>query len=127
MKFKPSLPIKSIVKSYGLKYYWIERPKFDGTQSCYSTDVESFYPLVGNSDPRTEDMQYVLKLCNSCPFKQQCFEWAICHEIHGIWGGTSENYRKQFRAKNKVGVVPLEYVHEFFKNKNPRFAAFKPA
>lgn len=125
MKFTPSLPIKKVVKKWGSNsYYWLERPKFDGSQSCYGIGTEVFYP-ISTLTPRQFDYQMIEKVCGSCPFKQQCFDYAVCHEPYGIWAGTTPNERKLFREKHKIGIVPLEYIKEFFIDSNPRFDVFK--
>jgi hypothetical protein len=34
------------------------------------------------------------ELCDTCPVKQQCFEYALeTHQEYGIWGGTTPDER----------------------------------
>lgn len=32
--------------------------------------------------------------CNACPVKAICLEFALLHDLSGIWGGTTESERK---------------------------------
>lgn len=34
-------------------------------------------------------------LCNSCPYKEACLEFALKNPQAGIWGGTTERERKR--------------------------------
>lgn len=108
--------IRKKIKKGNLTYYWLERPGFDGTQKCYGMDTEIFYPIefIDQGEAKT-----MAKFCNSCPFKQECFEWALVHESFGFWGGTTPPERERVRRANNIGLVPIEYVTEFF-NGDPR-------
>ena len=39
----------------------------------------------------------VLAICRDCPFRIPCMEWAIKHEDHGFWAGTSPHQRRKMR------------------------------
>jgi hypothetical protein len=58
--------------------------------NCIGTDNEAFYPEVG------ESVRAPKKIIN------ECFTYAIHHERHGIWGGSSANERIQIRRKNNI-------------------------
>lgn len=52
----------------------------------------------------SEDKHYVWErqakaLCNSCPVRMLCLDFAVKHPQHGIWGGTTPTERKNLRAK----------------------------
>lgn len=103
--------IRKQVKKHGLTFYWLERPAFDGTQKCAGMDTEIFYPIefLDRGEARV-----IEKFCNNCSFKQECFEWALVHEAYGFWGGTTPPDRERIRRANKIGLVPVEYISEFF-------------
>jgi WhiB family redox-sensing transcriptional regulator len=62
-------------------------PRFDETTSCNDTNADLFF-----SDQKLEIMQAKL-ICNSCPLIEQCRDWSIGNENHGVWGGMSERER----------------------------------
>ena len=69
-------------------------PNWDGAL-CAETDPELFFPDKTN----ISNGYLAKKICNKCPLKQQCFEYAIKDwELKGIWGGTSERERWEIRA-----------------------------
>lgn len=39
------------------------------------------------------------KVCATCPVRVECLEWALAHENHGVWGGTSERERRTIRRR----------------------------
>jgi len=43
------------------------------------------------------------KICRACPSMQQCLEYAIRHQEHGVWGATTTNERAKFmRATRRI-------------------------
>jgi len=41
-------------------------------------------------------------ICRSCPHQSECAEWGIQKERFGIWGGLSENERRNMRRANNI-------------------------
>ncbi len=59
--------------------------------------------------PRTRESYEITArakaVCEVCPYKQRCQDWALAHpEERGVWGGLSEDDRRQMRRKIKVSV-----------------------
>lgn len=82
--------------------------------ACKGMDPEVFYPNAG----RNERVQ---KLCDPCPVKAECLEFARVTETpklrHGIWGGVSARERevmfdgrKPVVSKVKVSPPPRPKV-----------------
>lgn len=38
-----------------------------------------------------------IKICNTCPVKELCLEWALSNDAEGIYGGTTTGRRKEMR------------------------------
>jgi WhiB family redox-sensing transcriptional regulator len=53
------------------------------------------------------------KMCNGCPIIEQCFQYAIKWEIHGVWGGTTANQRKMFRRAAKLPIPSRVPFHDW--------------
>lgn len=41
-------------------------------------------------------------ICEPCPIRENCLEWALHHEQYGIWGGTTEHQRRVLRKKRNI-------------------------
>lgn len=52
--------------------------------------------------PTKEDMamrREAKQICAFCPIKKECFDYAVSDwRVCGIWGGTTEDQRKQIRS-----------------------------
>jgi len=71
----------------------IQYPDFfsKGPALCTQVDSELFFP-TGN-EIRSEMTKQVMKICDDCPYKVECLEWALVNREDGIWGGTDEQMR----------------------------------
>jgi WhiB family redox-sensing transcriptional regulator len=79
-------------------------PYFDNTQLCAQTDPELFFPEVkGKKNPDyLETVKKAKAICGHCHFKDPCLEYALKHDIVGIWGGTEQAERDKLRSKAGV-------------------------
>lgn len=74
----------------------LQRPLWVTQAKCRGTDPNLFHPTRKNPlRPREERL--VARLCGSCPVREECLDYALEHHEKGIWGGTTENQRKQMR------------------------------
>lgn len=58
-------------------------------------------------DERHAEINKAKKLCNGCPFKQSCADWALEHrQVYGVWGGVSADTRRRAiaRAAGRAGA-----------------------
>jgi hypothetical protein len=46
----------------------------------------------------------VVAICESCPVHEQCFDWAVHHELHGYWAGTSAKRREVIRKTLNITI-----------------------
>lgn len=70
-----------------------------GAMACATTDPELWFPEQAVSSPAAK------KLCQECPVRQQCFEFALWHfQQFGIWGGTTAKERTAMRTR--LGIEP---------------------
>lgn len=67
--------------------------------ACRGRDVNRWYEFDGN--PIAE--QEVASFCrNACPVVTRCLIWALyLPEVHGVWGGMTEDQRRQLRSQYK--------------------------
>jgi WhiB family redox-sensing transcriptional regulator len=72
---------------------------------CSQVDTELFFPDKGDY----YKAQVAKKICRRCPHLQECLEWALVNERHGVWGGT--NARDRMAMRTKLGLkLREEYV-----------------
>ncbi len=61
---------------------------------CKDMDTEVFF---GITEPR------VLRvICNACPVKAECLDYAVRNLEFGFWGGKSEEERKSLRREHSI-------------------------
>lgn len=66
-----------------------------------------FFPARGQN----KKFKLAKKICESCPVKKQCLDFALENEeMHGVWGATSERTRRVMRRniRNGIKVVSIE-------------------
>jgi WhiB family transcriptional regulator, redox-sensing transcriptional regulator len=75
--------------------------------ACSTTDPELFFP-ISPSGPALAQVQRAKAICARCEIQQACFEYALAAgPIHGIWGGTTEEERRQLsNSSNGAGRLP---------------------
>ena len=80
--------------------------------NCIGTDSEAFYPEKG------EKAKEAVAVCNRCEIINECFEYGLKREVHGVWGGTLPGERRLHRSRRGMPVeqidisdyVPREWV-----------------
>lgn len=46
-----------------------------------------------------ESVAKAVAICEHCPVKDHCYEWAMHYEPFGVWGGTTADWRKKNRKR----------------------------
>ncbi|MCP5029453.1 MAG: WhiB family transcriptional regulator [Actinomycetia bacterium] len=69
--------------------------------ACRDTDPDLFFP-VGTTGPAIAQISAAKDICTSCDAQGSCLEFALMtNQDSGVWGGTSEEERRQLRrARN---------------------------
>ena len=72
---------------------------------CQNTDPEIWFPEnLWHSGDNFNTVKIAKDLCNQCPVKNLCLEFALINdEEYGIWGGTSVRQRDILRGKRPSG------------------------
>lgn len=66
---------------------------------CRDTDPELFFP-VGTTGQALLQIAKAKGVCCQCPVKVECLDFAMeTNQDTGIWGGTSEEERRQMRRE----------------------------
>ena len=64
---------------------------------CADVPPSVFFPSDGVG------VEIARQICQTCPVKEQCLEYAIHHHIdHGVWGGASERERRRIARRRRI-------------------------
>ncbi len=64
---------------------------------CRDTDPDLFFP-VGTTGYALVQIDRAKQVCDECPVCDDCLQYALdTNQDSGIWGGTSEEERRQMR------------------------------
>jgi WhiB family redox-sensing transcriptional regulator len=74
---------------------------------CLDEDPELFFP-IGSTGPAITQIEDAKKVCRRCDVREQCLVWALeTGQDHGIWGGLTEDERRDLRSReirNRLGT-----------------------
>ncbi|MFG2313338.1 WhiB family transcriptional regulator [Streptomyces sp. NPDC048566] len=77
--------------------------------ACRSVDPDLFFP-IGNTGPALLQIQEAKAVCQGCPVREACLDWALeSGQGVGVWGGTSETERRSLarrRARRRAQDTP---------------------
>jgi WhiB family redox-sensing transcriptional regulator len=66
---------------------------------CKDTDPDLFFP-VGTTGQALVQIERAKEVCNTCPVKSDCLEYALeTNQDSGIWGGLDEEQRRNIRRQ----------------------------
>lgn len=66
--------------------------------NCKNVPTDWFYELDG-----LPMLETLTSICDDCPVKPECLDWAIEHETFGFFAGTTGDDRKQIRKE--IGIT----------------------
>ncbi|MEW2162835.1 WhiB family transcriptional regulator [Streptomyces sp. NPDC007084] len=67
--------------------------------ACRSVDPDLFFP-IGNTGPAVLQIQEAKAVCEGCPVREACLDWALeSGQSVGVWGGTSETERRSLARR----------------------------
>jgi hypothetical protein len=78
--------------------------------ACANSNPKLFFPTRGT--PHTA-IQAAKQICDTCPSKQQCYNYAIQHPdrlLEGIWAGLTARERRHERKK--LGIQGKQPKHQ---------------
>lgn len=82
--------------------------RFGATAQCSGTDSEAFFPEAQLS---RENMA-AIRICFGCTVRDECLEWALENEQHGIWGATTPKQRQAIRRRRGAFLANDEVLSE---------------
>ena len=89
--------------------------KFSDTPACVSIDTELFFTEERGNYPHFD---YIKKVCDTCPVRVECFNYAIEILVLGLWAGTKLEERNRYRRKHNIEgktVVPISIFNSNYE------------
>lgn len=80
-------------------------PRFTGEEPCAQVGHEWFF--TAGDGTSYKDLPAVVAVCESCPMREPCLEYALNVNMRGIWGGTTEADRKRIRKARNIIPLPI--------------------
>lgn len=88
--------------------------------ACRDEDPELFFP-DGTTGAAFDQTQRAKAVCQSCRVSNQCLQWALDNnQDAGIWGGLSEEERRNIRRLYRPQSRGLRAVREGERAPHPR-------
>ena len=80
-----------------------EEPVWRDVAACRDTDPDLFFP-IGTTGPAIDQIDSAKAVCGECEAQTECLDFAIMtNQDSGVWGGTSEEERRQLRREWVAG------------------------
>lgn len=78
---------------------------FDANKGiCRGYPTDWWYPDKGKEN--YNNSKKAVTICKQCPIKQQCLDYSLVNETHGIWGGLRESEREIERRRLNIQLSP---------------------
>ncbi|WP_419919770.1 WhiB family transcriptional regulator [Candidatus Poriferisocius sp.] len=78
--------------------------------ACRDTDPDLFFP-IGSTGLALEQIELAKSVCQACVARTDCLEFALTtNQDSGIWGGLSEEERRQIRRRRKAERLRVSVV-----------------
>lgn len=68
-----------------------------GQGNCATDEFPDDFTEAGERTSQRHRRARAVKVCNGCPFKQPCLEWAVETKQQGVYGGTTTQERRRMR------------------------------
>ncbi len=79
-------------------------PRFKNRPACEGTDTDMWF-TTGKSDYPNREL--LTRICNGCPAKRECLEYALEYNVEGWWAGTTSALRRQIRNHRGITAKPV--------------------
>ncbi|MGW6445159.1 WhiB family transcriptional regulator [Lentzea sp. NPDC055074] len=71
---------------------------FGGHPACADDDPELFFPEPG----QVTQISDAKSVCAACPIRTACVSYALRHGVQGVWGGTTEEERREIHRADRT-------------------------
>jgi WhiB family redox-sensing transcriptional regulator len=75
--------------------------------ACRGAALELFISAGDGDDEEWEAPAQVKAVCEPCPVRAQCLDWALLFGDAGYWAGTSRHQRRQLKRARRRLACPV--------------------
>lgn len=75
--------------------------RWDELAACATVDPEVFFPLADDMRMSVSEIELAKAVCESCPVRGQCLEYALRALPYGIAGGLTPVERREVNAQRR--------------------------
>ena len=93
-------------------------PEWSGNEPCRTMPPELYFPPLGGCIPAL-----LLNMCQVCTSYYDCLEWALHHELEGIWAGTTAHQRRAMRRSRGMTVATPDHTAWLPRQRNMKEAS----
>jgi hypothetical protein len=79
----------------------MREPKDFEAPLCAEVGGDWWFP---DKEDNKFDGRYARSICKNCLHNNECAEWGIYNEVHGIWGGLTPRERQSIRVARRIQV-----------------------
>lgn len=84
-------------------------PPVDGTEPCRTGDPGRFFNLPrGAPTTANKRLPSAIEECEGCHVREQCYQYALTHDLWGVWGATTRRQRRAIQKQQGIRPVNLE-------------------
>lgn len=73
----------------------------NGTQLCSQADPELWFSEF------IAEQRVAIAICQHCPLREKCLQYAVENKVDGIWGGMRESTRNEIRRGLGIKAKPM--------------------
>lgn len=86
-------------RRWGRRVHAAGMPEFDAGAACTEPgiDPELFHPVSQRDVVHAIAAKFI---CEGCPIRRECLQWALTHAETGIWGGLTEAERSAAQRRH---------------------------
>ena len=86
----------------------MREPRFYEEAACAEVGGDFWFPEKYDGTSNSTEMVLAKSICGTCLHQSECAEWGIQKELHGIWGGLTNNDRIAIRRKRNI-IIKGDY------------------
>jgi len=87
--------------------------------NCAGSDTELFFEPENSHNYLRNNYKLIQKICGTCPVQQECLDYALRHDVEGIWGGKYHSERRKLRRKLGIKAEPVSFNQYVSRLKDP--------
>lgn len=77
--------------------------------NCSGVDIDVFFEPDNSRGAIVNNLPMLKKICGSCRVQKECLDYALRHDVQGVWAGTHHEERKRMRKHLGIKAEPVSF------------------